>query len=357
MRYVFRILVLMLTVQAGPLQAAEHRLETWAEGLDLPWSIAFLPDGSALVTELGGQLKPLTAGGEAGAPLEAVPEVYFAGQGGLFDVVLHPGFEHNRLVFISYAEGRPDDNGTAVARARYEAGGLQDLQVIFRNFTRKDTAVHYGGRLAFLPDGTLLLTTGDGFDYREAAQDIGSGLGKVIRMNTDGSPAPGNPFLQSPWVYSYGHRNPQGLAVARDGTIWLHEHGPRGGDEVNLIEAGVNYGWPAVTHGKDYSGALISPFTERPGMASPAWQWTPSIAPSGLAIYQGELFPQWRGDLFVGALVAREVRRLQLAGGQVTAEDSLFGSLQARVRDVRNGPNGELFLLLPDRIVRVLPQP
>lgn len=355
MRNVFSSLLLTLALAAAPAWAEQYNLEVWAEGLELPWSIAFLPDGGALVTELEGRVRPVSADGEVGAALAFVPPVYFAGQGGLFDVVLHPEFERNRLVFISYAEGDPGNNGTAVARARYEAGGLQDLQVIFRNFTRKDTAVHYGGRLAFLPDGTLLLTTGDGFDYREAAQDIESGLGKVMRMNTDGSPAPGNPFSQSPWVYSYGHRNPQGLAVARDGTVWLHEHGPRGGDEVNRIEPGRNYGWPAVTHGKDYSGALISPYTEQPGMVSPAWHWTPSIAPSGLTLYEGGLFPQWRGHLLVGALVAREVRRLQVSGARVVAEDTLFSELEARVRDIRSGPRGELYILLPDRIVRVLP--
>ena len=179
--------------------------------------------------------------------------------------------------------------------------------------------MHYGGRLAFLPDGTLLLTTGDGFDYREDAQDIASGLGKVLRMNDDGSPAADNPFPVSPWVYSYGHRNPQGLAVTEQGVIWLHEHGPRGGDEINRIRPGVNYGWPAITHGVDYSGALVSPYTEWPGMAQPAWQWTPSIAPSGLAVGVGDLFPAWRGDLLVGALVAREVRLLDIAQGRAPA--------------------------------------
>ena len=295
------------------------------------------------------------SGGRVGEPLANVPEVYFAGQGGLFDVVLHPGFERNGLVYFSFAEGDPDDNGTAVARGRLTGDALNSVEVIFRNFSRKDTPVHYGGRLAFLPDGTLLLTTGDGFDYREDAQDIASGLGKVLRMNDDGSPAADNPFPVSPWVYSYGHRNPQGLTVAPDGTVWLHEHGPRGGDEVNRIEAGENYGWPAVTHGVDYSGAEVSPYGEWPGMVSPLWDWTPSIAPSGLLLYQGERFPQWRGDLLVGALVDREVRRLRLEAGAPVEEEALFDELEARVRDVRSGPDGLIYLLLPDRIVRVVP--
>ncbi len=241
------LLTLTLCLPAGAF-AADYRLETWAGGLDLPWSIAFLPDGSALVTELGGRLLHIDASGTPVTPVENVPPVYFAGQGGLFDVVLHPRFAENQLVYLSFAEGSRKDNGTAVVRGRLQGNALEDTEVIFRNFTRKDTAVHYGGRMAFLPDGSLLLTTGDGFDYREAAQDIDSGLGKVLRMNDDGTPALGNPFPGSPYVYSYGHRNPQGLAVSRSGTIWLHEHGPRGGDELNRIEPGVNYGWPAITY-------------------------------------------------------------------------------------------------------------
>jgi glucose/arabinose dehydrogenase len=354
---ILRILALMAAfslAQAG--QAADYRLETWVDGLDLPWSIAFLPNGNALVTELGGRLLPVDSGGRKGSPIENVPPVYFAGQGGLFDVLPHPDFAANRIIFLSYAEGGRKDNGTAVARARLGVGELEDVKVIFRNFSRKDTPVHYGGRLAFLPDGSLLLTTGDGFDYREAAQDVGSGLGKVLRMQEDGSAAPGNPFPGSPYIYSYGHRNPQGLAVGSDGVIWLHEHGPLGGDEVNRIEAGVNYGWPAITHGLDYSGAMVSPYTEWEGMVQPLYHWEPSIAPSGLALYEGSLFPDWAGDLFIGALVDREVRRLDLVDGRVNGEEVLFEELQARVRDVRVGPDGALYILTPDKIMRVAPR-
>jgi len=339
----------------GSIFAAGYRLENWTEGLQLPWSIAFLPDGSALVTELGGKLRRISLSGQPGPPVENVPEVYFAGQGGLFDVVLHPEFHENHLVYLSFAEGDEKDNGTAVARGRLNGNVLDDLEIIFRNYTRKDTPVHYGARMAFLPDGTLLLTTGDGFDYREAAQDIDSGLGKVLRMNDDGSPARGNPFPDAPYVYSYGHRNPQGLAVSRAGTVWLHEHGPRGGDELNRIEPGVNYGWPAVTFGVDYSGAVISPYSERAGMAGPEHYWTPSIAPSGLAIYEADLFPEWKGDLFVGALVDQEVRRLEVYSGKIVGEEAVFGGISARIRDVRTGPEGALYVLAPDRIVRILP--
>jgi glucose/arabinose dehydrogenase len=351
-----RLVSVLLCLALAPCAATgDYRLEDWATGLSQPWSIAFLPDDSALVTELGGTMRRIDSTGQVGEPLANVPEVYFAGQGGLFDVVLHPGFERNGLVYFSFAEGDPGDNGTAVARGRLSGEELISVEVVFRNFSRKDTPVHYGGRLAFLPDGTLLLTTGDGFDYREEAQDLASGLGKVMRMNDDGSPAADNPFPESPWVYSYGHRNAQGLAVTAQGIIWLHEHGPRGGDEVNRIEEGVNYGWPAITYGLDYSGAVISPFTELEGMAQPEYHWTPSIAPSGLSVYGGTLFPGWQGDLLVGALVDREVRRLDLEGGRIVGEEALFTELDVRIRDVRVGPGGIIYLLTPDRVMQVVP--
>jgi glucose/arabinose dehydrogenase len=210
--------------------------------------------------------------------------------------------------------------------------------------------------MAFLPDGTLLLTTGEGFNYREAAQDINSGLGKVMRMNDDGSPAAGNPFPEAPYVYTYGHRNPQGLAVAGDGTIWLHEHGPKGGDEVNRLEPGLNYGWPAVTYGIDYSGAIISPYTTLPGMTLPEHYWVPSIAPSGLAVYEGEMFPEWSGDLLVGALVNQEVRHLEIDDNRVASEEALFDSIKARIRDIRVGPDGSIYIVTnasPGEVIRV----
>ena len=354
---IIRRLMLAATMcLAIPACASEYQLEAWAEDLDMPWSITFLPDGTALVTELNGKLRRIDASGHPGQPVENVPDVYFAGQGGLFDVVLHPDFPRNQLVYLSFAEGGKKDNGTAIAKGRLSGNELEDVEIIFRNFTRKDTPVHYGGRMAFLPDGTLLLTTGDGFDYREAAQDIDSGLGKVLRMNDDGTPAHGNPFPGSPYVYSYGHRNPQGLVVSQSGTIWLHEHGPRGGDELNRVEPGVNYGWPAITFGVDYSGAVISPHTAWEGMAQPDHYWVPSIAPSGLAIYEADLFPGWQGDLFVGALVDHEVRRLDLTGGKVVNEEPVFSEISARIRDVRVGPGGVLYILTPDSVVRVVPR-
>lgn len=359
-KLIHRCSLVLLLALCTTTCAAEvpYRLEVRATGLDQPWSLAFLPDGTALVTELPGTLRRIGVKGEVGEPVANVPAVHFAGQGGLFDVVLHPDFVTNQLVYLAYAAGPPNSNATTIARGRLLENRLENVAVIFSVTPRKATPVHYGGRMAFLPDGSLLLTTGDGFNYREAAQDIGSGLGKLLRMNDDGSPAAGNPFPAAPYVYSYGHRNAQGLAVDRDGSIWLHEHGPKGGDEVNRIEAGANYGWPAVTFGIDYSGAIISPHTTWPGMQQPEHYWVPSIAPSGLAIYQGSLFPHWQGDLFVGALVDREVRRLDIENGEIVGEVALFTELAVRVRDVRNGPDGALYILTngsPGQLIRVVP--
>ena len=352
------IACLLLMSLPGLAGAKQYRLETVANGLDMPWCVAFLPDGSFLVTELGGTLRRIESDGTTSAPIAGMPEVYRKSQGGLFDIMLDRNFAESRLVYLSYAEGPPASNATAVARAKLRGNQLSDLKVIYRVTPRKDTPVHYGARMVFAADGTILLTTGDGFDYREAAQDLNNQMGKVIRINRDGTPAAGNPFPESPYVWSYGHRNPQGLAASGSGKVFLHEHGPKGGDEVNVIERGANYGWPAVTFGLDYNGAYVSPFTELEGMTQPIHVWDPSIAPSGLAVYEGELFAQWHGDLLVGALVDREVRRLDLEGDRVVGEESLFGELGERVRDVRTGPDGAIYLLTegpPGKLIRVVP--
>ena len=352
------IALLVLAVTACDAEPASYRLETFATGLEKPWSLAFLPDGSALVTEHRGELRRVSADGELGPPIENVPEVYFRGQGGLFDVLPHPDFAQNRVVYLSFAEGTSSANHTAVARGRLVDNQLEDVEVIFRNRPEKTSAGHFGGRMVFLPDGNLLLTTGDGQENRESAQDIKSGLGKVLRMKEDGSPAEGNPFPDSPYVYSYGHRNPQGLALARDGTIWTHEHGAKGGDEINRIEPGVNYGWPAITFGINYNGDIISPHTALPGMAQPQHYWVPSIAPCGLTVYHGALFPEWEGDLFVGALAGQLVKRVKIRDDHVVEEETLLDELGVRIRDIRTGPDGALYVLtngLPGKIIRILP--
>ena len=341
--------------------SADYKLETVASNLAYPWSVAFLPDGNFLLSQRGGQLLRLSADGSERQTIAGVPEAYVESQGGFFDIVLDPDFESNKRVYLSYAHGGPHANGTGIVRATLGEDKLQNSELILLVETAKDTPVHYGGRMLFLPDGTLLITTGDGFEYREKAQDIKSELGKVLRVNTDGTPPPDNPFLQqgSPRVWTFGHRNPQGLALDADtGKVYLHEHGPRGGDELNLLRTGSNYGWPAITLGVDYSGAHVSPFKKLEGMEQPEWFWVPSIAPSGLAWYGGQAFPQWHGDLFVGALVNKEVRRLDMENGKVVAEEKLFSELGERIRDVRSGPDGYLYILTDSeegKLIRVVP--
>ncbi|MCY4278293.1 MAG: PQQ-dependent sugar dehydrogenase [Gammaproteobacteria bacterium] len=329
-------------------QAEDHQLTPIASGLDHPWCIAFLPGGGYLVTELGGSLREVSQSGEIGDPIAGGPEVYHRSQGGLFDVLLHPDFSENQTLFLSYAVPPARDNATQILRAKYVDGALTSPQVIFTVTPRKPTPVHYGGRMVFLDDDTLLLTTGDGFDFREQSQDLASGLGKVMRIHIDGSVPDDNPFVNTEGalasIFTYGHRNPQGLVVASDGRVYLHEHGPRGGDETNLLIAGANYGWPAVTFGREYSGGTISPFTEGPGFEPPLHHWTPSIAPSGLAMYEGERFPDWQGDLLVGALVDKEVRRLDLEDGVIVNEEALFSDLDRRIRDVR-AHDGYIYLV------------
>lgn len=341
--------------------STRYQLETVTEDLSYPWSLAFLPDGQFLVTQRTGELVRVSANGESQTLISGVPDSYVASQGGFFDIVLHPDFESNKMVYLSYAHGTPDANGTGVVRAVLEGDKLIQSKLILLVESFKDTAVHYGGRLLFLADNTLLVTTGDGFEYREMAQDIGSELGKVLRVTDDGSPAVDNPYADrgNLRVWTYGHRNPQGLALNGDtGEIYLHEHGPKGGDELNVLQAGNNYGWPAITKGVDYSGAVISPYSELPGMEQAQWYWVPSIAPSGLAWYDGDAFPEWRGDLFVGALVNKDVHRLDIKDGKIVAEEALFGELDARIRDVRAGPDGFLYLLTDSdkgKLIRVRP--
>jgi glucose/arabinose dehydrogenase len=331
-----------------------------AKGLDHPWSMAFLPDGSMLVTERVGRLRVIQGGLLRPAPIAGVPAVHTGSQAGLFDIVLHPKFALNQVVYLTYAAGTKAANGTQVARARFDGSRLQDLQVIFKAMPLKDTDNHYGGRMAFLPDGTFVLTIGEGFEYREKAQDLTSDLGKIVRLNEDGSVPPDNPFVGQasvrPEIYTWGHRNEQGLVFdAESGRLYETEHGPRGGDELNIIVARRNYGWPVITYGMDYSGAYVSPYTQRPGLEQPVIYWTPSIAPSGLAMYRGDKFPLWRGDLFVGALAFKHLRRVHLdEHGNVVAQEQLLNDLHWRMRDVRAAPDGYLYVCTDDVNGRVL---
>lgn len=330
---------------------AALNVETLAEGLVNPWSLAFLPDGAILVTERDGKLRVIRDGALVAEPVAGVPEPYVKSQGGLFDVLPHPDFATNRTIFLSYAAGTPAANATRVVSATFDGAALSDIKTIFETKPLKNTPVHYGGRLALLPDRTLLITIGDGFNFREKAQDLSNGLGKIARVALDGAIPADNPFANKegalPEIYSYGHRNQQGLAIdAATGTVWSSEHGPMGGDELNIIEPGANYGWPIATYGLDYSGAQISPFTEYEGTKQPEKYWVPSIGPSGLAVYQGDLFADWKGDLLVGALAIPALHRVDVENGEIVGDERYLEG--ERVRDVREGPDGAIYVTTED---------
>lgn len=352
------------TEEARAQPSAEYRVETVAEGLEHPWSLAFLPGGGALITERTGQLRILDQTGALSPdPVVGVPEVFASGQSGLFDVVIAPDFERSREVYLAYACGTRAENHTCVARGRLERGQerLAAVTEIFRARPGKEGDAHYGGRMAWLPDGSLVVSLGDGFDYREEAQKLSSHIGTIVRINRDGSTPQDNPFVNGPGalpeIYSYGHRNVQGLVFDRESNrLIAHEHGPRGGDEINVIEPGKNYGWPVVSLGLDYTGARVTPYTEYEGMESPALHWTPSIAPSGFALVRGDQFPDWQGNLLVGALADRSVHRVVLADDGAVDMETLFGELDERIRDVRTGPEGAIYLLTDSprgRLLRV----
>ncbi len=341
----------------------ELQVETVLEGLDQPWAIAFVDAQRWLISERPGRLRLVVDGVLREAPLDGVPEVYAAGQGGLLDVVLDPDFASNQRIYLSYAHGTPNANATRVVRARLQNERLSNVQVLFTAQPRKSTPVHYGGRMAFLPDRTLLLGLGDGFDQREAAQDLASHLGKLIRIDRDGNPPADNPYQGRtdalPEIWSYGHRNIQGLVHLRGlNQVLAHEHGPRGGDELNRIEPGSNYGWPLATFGIDYSGARISPYQSYPGTVAPLHHWTPSIAPAAMAVVDGPMFPDWRGDLLITALAGRALHRLSINDDQITEHPALLTDLDERLRDVRIGPEGAIYVLTDGkdgRLLRLLP--
>lgn len=327
-------------------------VETLVEGLEHPWSLAFLPDGGMLITERGGALRLVQDGVLQDTPVSGVPDVLALSQGGLLEVALAPDFEQTRELYLSFARGTAEANNTALYRARFVDGALIDGEVIWEAQMNKTGGAHFGGRIAFLPDNTLLLTLGDGFEFREEAQNLSNHFGKIVRLNRDGSAPADNPFAGQEGVladiWSYGHRNVQGIAYdAETGRVWAHEHGPRGGDELNLIAPGNNYGWPIVTSGLDYSGARISPFTEHEGrFTAPVREWLPnSIAPAGLAIYRGDVFPNWNGDLLIAALAGQALHRVVIANDEAVAEEVLLSDSGQRIRDVRVGPDGHVYVL------------
>ena len=358
--------------QAGPSQrsptpgsvAGKVGVETVAGGLAHPWALAFLPDGRILVTERPGRLRVVGRDGKLSAPLGGVPKVHAEGQGGLLDVALDPRFEENRLVYLSFAEPGEGGAGTAVARGRLAEGRLENVQVIYRQRPKVEGNGHFGSRLVFARDGKLFVTQGDRQGYREQAQKPGSGLGKLVRINPDGSIPDDNPFVSRqgtlPEIYSLGHRSVQAAALHPEtGRLWTVEHGARGGDELNHPEGGKNYGWPVITYGRDYSGASIGEGTAREGMEQPVYYWDPVIAPSGAVWYTGDRYPGWKGSLFIGSMQPGALVRLTLENGRVTAEERYLGELGDRIRDVQQGPDGLLYLVTDEedgRILRVVPK-
>lgn len=338
---------------AGPVQV--DRVVT---GLSNPWSVAFLPNfaesGAMLITERGGTLRLATNGGLS-APITGVPEVRASGQGGLLDVVLSPDFASSGVLYLSYAAPTSGGSQTRVAKAVFdqEALALEDLSVIFRQEPAQSTNRHYGGRIVIADDGSLFITIGDRGE-RDRAQDPTRHQGGIMRILPDGSAHPDNPFIDSArgWraeIYSFGHRNPQGAALDADGTLWTTEHGAAGGDEVNRPQVGANYGWPVISYGRHYSGAKIGVGVKADGLEQPVHFWDPSIAPSGLTVYDGYLFPEWRGDLIAGALKYRLLARLDIENGRVVGEERLFEDEFGRVRDVRTGPDGAIWFVTEGR--------
>jgi glucose/arabinose dehydrogenase len=353
------------SAKAQTLSFPSYTIETIAKGLDYPWALAFLPDGDLLVTERTGQIRRVSQN-TVSEPLVGLPkDIYVQGQGGLLDVVLHPNYHINGWLYLSYTVGSDDKNALQVMRAKLSGNQLIQQQIMFTVSPFKDTPVHFAGRMTFLPDNSLLITSGDGFDYREDAQRLNNLLGKVIRINDDGSIPANNPFLSedvdslSNYVFTYGHRNAQAILYDPSrGVIFSNEHGPDGGDELNIIQAGVNYGWPVITFGNDYIGGRISPFTDYPNMQQPLIDWTPSIAPSGMAVHSGELFKALNGDLLISVLKFKEVRWVQMDGINVVGQASLLKELGQRMRDVRVHPDGSIYVLTDSaqgKVLRVVP--
>jgi aldose sugar dehydrogenase len=336
---------------------------TFVRGLEYPWGLAFLPDGRMLVTERPGRLRVVTMDGQVSPPLQGVPNVFAEGQGGLLDVTLSPSFAQDRLVYLSYSEPGQTGAGTAVARGRLTERALEDVEVIWRQVPKVSGSNHWGSRLVFAHDGTLFITTGDRYDYRDRAQDLSTTLGKIVRINPDGSVPHDNPFVgredARPEIWSYGHRNVQAAALHPEtGQLWTVEHGAMGGDELNHPQPGRNYGWPVITYGVDYTGFKIGIGTAKEGMEQPVYYWDPVIAPSGALFYTGNTYPEWKGDLFIGSLTPGLLVRVDLKGGRVAREERYLAALGERIRDVRQGPDGMIYLLTDSpegRILKLVP--
>ena len=361
-----------LSQEVAPVHPVPARGEASAEvvasGLSHPWGLAFLPGGRFLVTERPGRLRVVEADGRLGPPLAGLPQMAAGGQGGLLDVITDADFARNRRIFFCYSEPAPkgDGNSTALASATLapDAAALQDMKVLFSQRPKVASQLHFGCRIVQAPDGHLFLTLGERYGRKEDAQRLDNHLGKVVRIAPTGGAAPGNPLAGRagalPEIWSWGHRNPQGAAWGPDGRLWIHEHGAQGGDEINRPEAGRNYGWPVITYGENYGGGKIGEGTAKAGMEQPLHYWVPSIAPSGMAFLTSDRYgTAWKGSLFVGSLKFARLHRLELQGAQVVRDEYLLDGLGARIRDVRQGPDGWLYLLTdsPDGQLLRLRQP
>lgn len=361
--------MLLSVTQSAAAQGAV-RPEVLASNLEHPWAVAFIDQGRMLITERPGRLRLVQPGSALGAPIEGVPEVDAGGQGGLHDVLADSGFAANRMIYLCYAEPGPGGNSTALASARLAQDGkrLEQVKVLFSQRPKVRSSAHFGCRIVENTDGTLFLTLGDRFSRKEDAQTLNNHHGKIVRVNKDGSIPPDNPYAKPgaasadalPEIWSIGHRNSQGAAIGPDGHLWMHEHGPQGGDEINRIDAGKNYGWPVITFGENYGGGKIGAgMTAKAGMEQPIHYWTPSIAPSGMAFLKSTRYGMaWQGNLFVGALKFQYLSRLEVRDGKVEREDKLLQSLGQRIRDVREGPDGLLYLVTDEsrgQLIRLQP--
>jgi aldose sugar dehydrogenase len=350
----------------APPTQTKINIDTLATGLEFPWGLALLPDGSALVTEKVGRLR-LLKDGNLSAPISGVPKVLYGGQAGLFDVALHPDFATNQYVYLSFAKGTEKDNATTLIRAKFDGKTLTQVTQIFETNPHKKGTNHFGARILFLPDKTLLLSLGEGFDYKEEAQNLMSDLGKIMHLKDDGTPIEDQfvlPYAKSPkrhlGIFTYGHRNPQGLAFDKaTNTIYEHEHGPRGGDEINVLVGGKNYGWPKITYGVDYTGLPISDNVAMAGREQPLLYWVPSIAPSGMTFYDKDLFKNWKGDLLVSALAGEQLRRVEIKAGKVLRQETFLTELKTRFRNIITAPDGSIWVLTDEpqgKVLRLTPK-
>ena len=355
-------LALSVSLAGHSMAATQVQSEILAEGLTHPWSMAFLPDGTMVITERSGGIRRYSESDGLSAPLNGVPDVVAQNQGGMLGIAVDPEFSKNNTLYFCFSRAGEGGSSSSVAKAELTNTGLKDVEVIFVSTPLVDNGFHFGCRLGFDQQQHLYVTLGDRYKYMKEAQNTDNHFGKIVRINKDGSAVASNPFVKgkAPEVFTYGHRNVQGLAMHPEtGEMWAMEHGPKGGDEVNLLASGNNYGWPVITYGIDYNGDIISDKTAQAGMEQPVLYWDPSIAPSGMAFYSGDKFPEWQGDLLVGSLKFRHLRHVKMNDGKPGKQTELLKGLESRVRDVKVGPDGYVYILTDapnGKLVRVKPQ-